>query len=103
MSLNLNGHNIQEDCRFQTSSWALSKKLSNLLETTFDPATEECAAASIELSRHSDSFTEFQVLSLQMSSLRQHNVAYVLVAEFDIDKGATVAQQYPHKTGTDEQ
>jgi hypothetical protein len=32
-----------------------------------------------------------------------HNVSYVLVAEFDIDKGAVIAQQYPHKTGVDEQ
>jgi hypothetical protein len=32
----------------------------------------------------------------------QH-VSYVLVAEFDIDKGAVIAQQYPYSTGTDEQ
>ncbi|KAG8866455.1 hypothetical protein FRC20_008501, partial [Serendipita sp. 405] len=32
----------------------------------------------------------------------QH-VSFVLVAEFDIDKGAVIAQQYPRPTGTDEQ
>lgn len=30
-------------------------------------------------------------------------VKFVLLAEFDIDAGATLAQQYPFPTGTDEQ
>jgi hypothetical protein len=30
-------------------------------------------------------------------------VHFVLLAEFDIDAGATLAHQYPYPTGTDEQ
>ena len=30
-------------------------------------------------------------------------VQYVLLAEFDIDAGATLAHQYPYPTGTEEQ
>ncbi len=30
-------------------------------------------------------------------------IKFVLLAEFDIDAGATLAQQYPFPTGTDEQ
>lgn len=30
-------------------------------------------------------------------------VHFVLLAEFDIDLGSTISQQYPYPTGTDEQ
>ncbi|EIM21636.1 spindle pole body interacting protein [Wallemia mellicola CBS 633.66] len=32
----------------------------------------------------------------------ENNVAYCLLAEFDIDQGSTLSQQYPFPTGTDE-
>ncbi|TIA89440.1 hypothetical protein E3P99_02080 [Wallemia hederae] len=32
----------------------------------------------------------------------ENNVAYCLLAEFDIDQGSTLSQQYPYPTGTDE-
>jgi hypothetical protein len=35
-------------------------------------------------------------------SPHQH-VQYILLAEFDIDKGASLTYQYPNETGTDEQ
>ncbi len=31
------------------------------------------------------------------------NVSYILVAEFDIDKGSTITFQYPEETGEDKQ
>lgn len=31
------------------------------------------------------------------------HVEYILLAEFDIDKGASLKYQYPTETGTDEQ
>lgn len=31
------------------------------------------------------------------------HVQYILLAEFDIDKGANLKYQYPDETGTDEQ
>jgi len=33
----------------------------------------------------------------------QNHVHFVLAAEFNIDKGATLAHQYPFPTGTNEQ
>lgn len=30
-----------------------------------------------------------------------HHVDYILVAEFDIDQGPTISQQYPHTIGSD--
>lgn len=30
-------------------------------------------------------------------------IDYILVAEFDIDKGSTITYQYPHPTGQDKQ
>ena len=38
--------------------------------------------------------------SLMMTS--NNHVQYILLAEFDIDKGASLKYQYPHSTGTDE-
>jgi len=37
-----------------------------------------------------------------MSSKGKH-VTHILLAEFDIDKGASLTYQYPEETGTDEQ
>lgn len=37
-----------------------------------------------------------------MSADAQH-VQYILLAEFDIDKGASLNHQYPSETGTNEQ
>jgi hypothetical protein len=37
-----------------------------------------------------------------MEDNAQH-VQYILLAEFDIDKGASLKYQYPTQTGTDEQ
>lgn len=33
----------------------------------------------------------------------ENGVHFCLLAEFDIDAGATLAHQYPYPTGTDEQ
>jgi hypothetical protein len=37
-----------------------------------------------------------------MTAMSAH-VQYILLAEFDIDKGASLKYQYPNDTGTDEQ
>lgn len=34
---------------------------------------------------------------------KEDNVHFCLLAEFDIDAGATLSHQYPYPTGTDEQ
>ena len=34
---------------------------------------------------------------------KAYHVTHILLAEFDIDKGASLAYQYPEETGTDEQ
>lgn len=31
------------------------------------------------------------------------SASFILLAEFDIDQGSTLAHQYPYPTGTDEQ
>lgn len=38
-----------------------------------------------------------------MSTAKEQHVAYVLVAEFDIDRGSKVKHQYPEPTGANEQ
>lgn len=45
------------------------------------------------------------LLSLDLPAQNQlaDAVSYVLLAEFDIDQGATLAHSYPFPTGTDEQ
>lgn len=38
-----------------------------------------------------------------IDALNEDAVHFCLLAEFDIDAGATLAHQYPYPTGTDEQ
>ena len=42
-------------------------------------------------------------MDLEMEELEGEAVHFCLLAEFDIDAGATLTDQYPHPTGTDEQ
>ena len=42
-------------------------------------------------------------IDLEMEELEGESVHFCLLAEFDIDAGATLTDQYPHPTGTDEQ
>lgn len=40
---------------------------------------------------------------LDTDLVTEEPIKFVLLAEFDIDQGATLAYQYPYPTGTDEQ
>lgn len=42
-------------------------------------------------------------MDIEMEELEGEAVHFCLLAEFDIDAGATLTDQYPHPTGTDEQ
>lgn len=42
-------------------------------------------------------------MDVEMEELEGEAVHFCLLAEFDIDAGATLTDQYPHPTGTDEQ
>jgi hypothetical protein len=42
-------------------------------------------------------------MSMTTEELGGEAVHFCLLAEFDIDAGATLTDQYPHPTGTDEQ
>jgi hypothetical protein len=42
-------------------------------------------------------------MDIEMDELEGEAVHFCLLAEFDIDAGATLTDQYPHPTGTDEQ
>lgn len=44
-----------------------------------------------------------QQLEVEQQEVQDEAVHFCLLAEFDIDMGATLADQYPHPTGTDEQ
>lgn len=47
--------------------------------------------------------TVYTDMDIEMEELEGEAVHFCLLAEFDIDAGATLTDQYPHPTGTDEQ
>ena len=46
---------------------------------------------------------QFSKLTEKMPFPLGDHVTHILLAEFDIDKGSSLAHQYPEATGTDEQ
>jgi hypothetical protein len=52
---------------------------------------------------HEHQSTVYTDMDIEMEELEGEAVHFCLLAEFDIDAGATLTDQYPHPTGTDEQ
>ncbi len=70
--------------------------------TSFPPHTPSAksnfTATSTELDQD-----EYEPAEDGMEHEQEDAVHFCLLAEFDIDAGATLAYQYPYPTGTDEQ
>jgi hypothetical protein len=54
-------------------------------------------------SEYDQQSTLYTDMDFEMEELEGEAVHFCLLAEFDIDAGATLTDQYPHPTGTDEQ
>ena len=67
-------------------------------QPTSAPARSHFTTTSIEQDFGSDVDE-----SVELQNEREDAVHFCLLAEFDIDAGATLAYQYPYPTGTDEQ
>ncbi len=44
-----------------------------------------------------------EIVSPPLPQPRQNHVDYIILAQFDIDKGSVIKHQYPKPTGVDEQ
>lgn len=65
--------------------------------------TTNSASTSAGGRRTNISTTHIQQHGGQDTDIVEEPVKFVLLAEFDIDQGATLTHQYPFPTGTDEQ
>lgn len=70
---------------------AVGGAVSGSLTTPFESGLDDQVGEGMEKERGMSSEEEDEA------------VHFCLLAEFDIDTGATLADQYPHPTGTDEQ